>query len=535
MANTLAEIFPVAKRLLGPTNWRKAVAAHPPEESPERFPDTLESLSAQGIGVLPYIPDLARLEWIRHRVGGLEVPILPQGGPPILNPTLELAPCHWHNLPHLLCHPSSEEASVAPGEELVAGWRDQYGQVRLETARPDDLVALKVVVENTTPEAVAAETNSPLGVIEFALRQVSQRGLILAPPSRLQRDPARFGAGVEVPEDYRVAQVFSLQWHLTQACDLHCRHCYDRTSRTEPSLAEGIDILQQLRAFCKNRHVGGQVSFTGGNPFLHPNFFDFYRTAQDLGLGCVVLGNPVSEEKLEQLLAIGSPLFYQVSLEGLEEHNDLIRGQGNFRRVLRFLETLQRLQIPSVVMLTLTRANFRQVLPLAELLRPLTDDFTFNRLALFGEGAALQLPEPEEYRAFLAEYLEASFQNPILDLKDNLFNILLEERGLEPFGGCTGFGCGAAFSFVTLLSDFEVHACRKFPSLIGNLKSESLEEVYESAAARRYRLGSRACIGCPLHPSCGGCLAMTASLGGDPFSQCDPFCFRQERAIPEQS
>ena len=114
-----------------------------------------------------------------------------------------------------------------------------------------------------------------------------------------------------------------------------------------------------------------------------------------------------------------------------------------------------------------------------------------------------------------------------MSLKDNLLSILLEQEGLEPFGGCTGFGCGAAFNFLALLSDGEVHACRKMPSLIGNLKEAGLEEIYDSAAAQRYRRGCAACRDCPLHPTCGGCLAVTASLGGDPFTERDPFCFRR--------
>ncbi len=73
----------------------------------------------------------------------------------------------------------------------------------------------------------------------------------------------------------------------------------------------------------------------------------------------------MAEEKLEELTAIGKPLYYQVSLEGLEEHNDEIRGAGNFQRVLSFLKSLRRFDIPAMVMLTLTRANLRQVLPLA--------------------------------------------------------------------------------------------------------------------------------------------------------------------------
>jgi selenobiotic family peptide radical SAM maturase len=521
----LARIFPVCQELLGSTRWRRIVAAHSAGKSPDHFPSTLESLAAAG-KLQPHLPDLARLEWTFHQVAAAAAPSLPQAGPGILNPTLELVPCGWRNLPQLLAGKGSGEA-ISQGEELVAVWQDTTGQVRLEAATPGDLAALKVTVAGDSPEVAARDSGVPQARIEAALRQAIRRGLILAPPSAIRRDPARFAPGRKVPEEFNTAQVFSLQWHLTQACDLHCRHCYDRSARAIPSLAQGLDVLRQLQDFCQKRRVAGQVSFTGGNPFLHPNFFEFYRAAADLGFGTGVLGNPVAEAKLEQLVAITPPLSYQVSLEGLEEHNDEIRGPGNFRRVLSFLKTLRQFQIPAMVMLTLTRANLHQVLPLAEVLRPLADGLNFNRLALFGEGAQLKLPELEDYRAFLAEYVEAATHNPIMSLKDNLLSILLEQEGLEPFGGCTGFGCGAAFNFLALLSDGEVHACRKMPSLIGNLKEAGLEEIYDSAGAQRYRRGCAACRDCPLHPTCGGCLAVTASLGGDPFTERDPFCFRR--------
>jgi len=48
-------------------------------------------------------------------------------------------------------------------------------------------------------------------------------------------------------------------------------------------------------------------------------------------------------------------------------------------------------------MLTLTRANLDQVLPLTEILQGRVDLFTFNRLALVGEGASLYSVEPEKY------------------------------------------------------------------------------------------------------------------------------------------
>ena len=192
---------------------------------------------------------------------------------------------------------------------------------------------------------------------------------------------------------------------------------------------------------------------------------------------------------------------------------------------MTFLDVLKELGIYSMVMLTLTNENIDQVLPLSEELRNKADLFTFNRLSRVGEGANLRLPSKERYAAFLEEYVEASKSNPTIAFKDNLINIVLHKQGKDLFGGCAGYGCGGAFNFVCVLSDGEAHACRKFPSPIGNVLEEGIEAVYESVPAKKYRAGSAACRGCPIRPVCGGCLAVSHSSGLNIFEEWDPFCF----------
>jgi selenobiotic family peptide radical SAM maturase len=178
-----------------------------------------------------------------------------------------------------------------------------------------------------------------------------------------------------------------------------------------------------------------------------------------------------------------------------------------------------------MVMLTLTRDNMDQVLPLAEMLRGLTDRFHFNRLSMVGEGANLQLPDKWNYIEFLESYVVAAEKNSMLGMKDNLINILYHKKGIKPFGGCAGYGCSAAFNFLTLLPDGEVHACRKFPSLIGNILHQDITEIYESAIAKRYRSGCNACRSCAIRPVCGGCPAIAHSYHLNIFEERDPYCF----------
>jgi selenobiotic family peptide radical SAM maturase len=414
------------------------------------------------------------------------------------------------------------------GGGIVLVWKGpRDGVVRSRAAGPDDLLALKLVVEEIDPAAAAAAGGLSVAGVEGAIRRGEDEGLLLRPRSLLRR-PADFPRGEIAGERFFETEGFTLQWHLTQACDLHCRHCYDRSPRAQLPLDAALGVLDDLLAFCRARAVRGAVSFSGGNPLLHPDFLAIYRAAVERGLAPAILGNPAARERIEAIVAVRRPCFYQVSLEGLPEHNDRIRGAGHFDRTVRFLETLRELGVSSMVMLTLTDENLGQVLPLADRLRGLVDDFHFNRLAMVGEGASLRLPGREAYERFLEAYLDAAAGNRMLGIKDNLFNIVLRRRGRPPFGGCTGFGCGAAFNFLALLPDGEAHACRKFPSPVGNLVRDGLAAVYDSPAAARHRAGCAACAACAIRPVCGGCLAVARGFGLDGSRERDPLCFLGE-------
>jgi selenobiotic family peptide radical SAM maturase len=439
---------------------------------------------------------------------------------------LRLLKLSWKNLTGFMGN-GTGPASPKPekGEEFVLVWRNlQAGDIHIRPASCEDLLVLKIIVEDVERGKAACEAGVPIYSIDAAIDRAVGGGLLIRPPSRIRRE---FSSSIYEGTDQRSlsASVFTLQWHITQACDLHCRHCYDRSDRETLDPVKAVAILDEFHEFCRDRHVRGQVSFTGGNPFLYPHFFDLYRAGAERGFGLTVLGNPVPRGSMEALLAIEHPVFYQVSLEGLREHNDWIRGPGHFDRTLGFLDVLRDLGVYSMVMLTLTRDNMSQVLPLAETLRGRTDLFTFNRLSSVGEGANLQLPSKREYVAFLKAYTDAAAGNPLIAFKDNLINIVLREQGRELFGGCTGYGCGAAFNFITLLPDGEVHACRKFPSPIGNILEKGLAEIYDSESALSYREGCRACRSCAIRHVCGGCLAVSRSSGGNPLEDVDPYCF----------
>jgi selenobiotic family peptide radical SAM maturase len=465
------------------------------------------------------LPDLAALEWACHAAESADVRWPDDVRQFELNPTLDVLRSSWRLLPVL--RGSEQRPESSPQWVLV--WRDRSsGEVRVEEAAGEDLLAVKVVADDMTAADAARQGRVAVQVIDALLARAAARGLLIAPRSRLRRDPAV----PPVPGDgrYLTAHRFTLQWHVTNACDLHCKHCYDRSDRSVPTVEQGLSLLDDLAEFCSDMRVAGHVCFTGGNPFMHPRFYDLYAGAAARGFETSILGNPVRRGQMERVLAVQRPGYYQVSLEGLRRQTDEIRGEGHYERTMDFLELLRALDVSSAVMLTLTADNIGEVIPLAEELRGRADYFTFNRLSPVGEGAALALPGADAYQEFLAAYVEASRDNAILGFKDNLINAVLHARGMELFGGCTGFGCGAAFNFVAVLPDGEVHACRKFPSPLGSVGRRGIAQLYASPEAARYRHRPQGCRGCDLQAVCGGCFAITRGLGLDMERDRDPYC-----------
>jgi len=497
--------------------------------SPDSFPDFLEHQG--GPGIPPFLSGLARVELSRYKAAISANPGITSDSFRI-NSTLHITLVAWKNLASLLKRAKQRDLErVLPGDEILLSWRTpEDGTLVTQAAEQNDLLAIKLVAEEVDPSDAAREAGVGVGVIDAVMREAVRKGLVLSPPSKLRREGAI--ADSTSCADFTAAEVFTLQWHLTQECNLHCRHCYDRSNRNVFPFERALTLLDELRTFCRRRFVRGQVSLSGGNPLLYGHFMELYRAATERDFMVAILGNACDRATIEQIVAIRMPVYYQVSLEGLEPHNDEIRGKGNFRRTLELLSTLTGMGVPNMVMLTLTRHNMNQVISLAEELEGITGGVTFNRLALFGEGANLELPTPDEYRIFLESYAAAMNSHPVLTLKDSLLNTIFERENIKLFGGCTGHGCGAAFNFVSILSDGEVHACRKFPSHIGNILSNSLEDIYASRSARLYRSGSSACVNCSLNAVCRGCPAVTASLGHDPFTEIDPFCFRTRQSGP---
>jgi len=127
-------------------------------------------------------------------------------------------------------------------------------------------------MEEIDAKSIAQEGGIPVRSLYTAIDSSITKGIVVKPRSRIRRDSSIFLADKNIPEKFLSASVFILQWHITNVCDLHCKHCYDRSQRSPLTLEQGIKVLDDLQSFCQKRYVRGHVCFTGGNPLMYPKF-----------------------------------------------------------------------------------------------------------------------------------------------------------------------------------------------------------------------------------------------------------------------
>ncbi len=92
-------------------------------------------------------------------------------------------------------------------------------------------------------------------------------------------------------------QYFSFQWHITDECDQRCKHCYifsgDKCKKLTSMTWEQIqDTFYNCLDFCKMYNRQPYFYITGGDPILHPNFWDLLGLIKEHNISFTILGNP---------------------------------------------------------------------------------------------------------------------------------------------------------------------------------------------------------------------------------------------------
>ncbi len=282
---------------------------------------------------------------------------------------------------------------------------------------------------------------------------------------------------------------------VTWKCNLRCGYCpyvtdtgselfsyalgvRDEMSTEEAKLA--VDQLSELGVVW--------MSFTGGEPLFRRDLEEIVSHARKKGMITILDTNAalVTQSRSKSLGEVFDRVV--VSLEGLEEKNDELRGRGSFRRTMRGVELLRkntdcRIGINFVV----NRLNYQEVEDTVNFLRGKVDSITFQPVHHASE--------------FLLEK-EAAYwvQEKLLELKRKypafILNTVshLKLFGDHLAGGRRWLECDAFDLYVGLMPNGDLCGCY-YPYVVGNVLERPMRELRELGRRRKEELLAR----------CGGC------------------------------
>lgn len=305
-----------------------------------------------------------------------------------------------------------------------------------------------------------------------------------------------------------------LQWHITHLCNLRCLHCYqeDYAAHMEPEMMERV--LEKYERYLDFLELPGQINLTGGEPLLHPRFFELASTIRAHGHRLAVLTNgTLIDETCARRLKELRPVFVQVSLDGAREAHDRIRGPGNFDAALRGIDRLKEQGVKVLVSFTAQKPNRDQFPALAALCREHgVDKLWWDRVVSSGEEEteALALGTEDFLRLVETGNRLRAEGFPV----DN-------SRALQFIGddSCGGYRCSAGGNLLIVLADGSLMPCRRLPFTVGHIDDGEIAQTLAKSPVMRALSLARvpaACRTCPDVLRCfGGAKCVTFAQTGD--------------------
>ena len=365
-------------------------------------------------------------------------------------------------------------------------------------------------------------------------------------------DALRYGRGHGSPNSAAQRKPIVV-WNITRRCNLKCIHCYsDSDAREYPgelNWDQCVNVMDDLAKF-----EVPALLLSGGEPTIHPRFFDIagYARSKGLRLTLSTNGTLIDEEKAARIKDLGFS-YVGISLDGIGATHDHFRGkQGAFVKAVQAFRNCKAVGQKVGLRLTLSRHNIDdldQILTFIE-----TEDIDrvcFYHLVPSGRGFDLNAVPLDDTRRALDKILDRTaawvasgkprevltvdqpVDGPYLYLRLLRENPGRAEAIMEMLNWNGGSNNSSGTGIGNIDTQGNVHPDQFWQSLnLGNVKDRPFSEIWSSkqndqldALRNRKAHMTGRCKDCRFLNICGGGFRVRALNATGDFWAPDPGCY----------
>lgn len=293
-------------------------------------------------------------------------------------------------------------------------------------------------------------------------------------------------------EDRRLRAMYL---HLTNRCNLQCVYCYRESGPHLPILHDArrfCEMLEYVKPFAAPEM---EVTFSGGEPLMHPGFREIVETSVSQGYSNVLLTNATLLTEDMADFICDRFRFVKISLDGPnEETHSQTRGKGNFARVLKGINRLAGRGVRVKVQVTFMKSTLPHLNEIREALPDLPHvNLVYTPLLPMGRGSAMD---------------SESIDN------DTFYVFSKDRRSLAKYTpGRRIRSCHAGVSNLSIADTGDVYPCHHFHASefhFGNIFHDPFEEIFFGEKIKGYvqsmdvEHNNPECSKCEVRFLCGG-------------------------------
>lgn len=277
-------------------------------------------------------------------------------------------------------------------------------------------------------------------------------------------------------------QKIVFQWHITHKCNMRCQHCYQEDYSKDLGKEELTEVFYKILEYIKEHNYIGHINFTGGEPLVSDYFWDLLDLCKKhhITFGILTNGTLINNEIVEKLVQYEGLRFVQVSIDGVQQTHDHIRGSGNFDKTLSAIKLLKQVHVQTMVSFTCTKNNYKELKEVIRICKKAgVDRFWTDRLIPIGNNL-LDIVSTEEYMQYLkvlGKESKKAARNPFVKMR------IHTNRALQFMCGCVEncYRCSAGKSLLTILADGTLLPCRRLPLPLGNLTKDPIDSIVNNS------------------------------------------------------